>query len=257
MNHLQFIPIHSPIQIEPFNLTQTILDLIQQAGETLQAGDILLVSSKYAAIAEGRAIKLSSVQPTDTALDLAAKYKLDPAITELIIQESDHIFGGIPGFVLAVKDNVIAPNAGIDSSNIPADRVVLYPARPFQTAERVRSEIEAKIGIEIGVVLTDSRLMPGRTGTTGVAIGVAGFLPVVDERGKPDLLGRPLKVSQRAVADNLCAAAQLLMGEAAEGIPIVIARHTGIEMTGDRRYDWRDTAIDYQLDIYVAIMGAS
>jgi coenzyme F420-0:L-glutamate ligase len=173
----------------------------------------------------------------------------------LVIQESEHIFGGIPGFLLSVKDNLIAPNAGIDNSNVPRHQAVLYPQDSFATAERVRVEVQRCGEVSVGVVLSDSRLMPGRTGTTGVAVGVAGFLPVVDERGKPDLLGNPLKVTQKAVADNLCAAAELVMGEADEGIPVVIVRDTGIPLTGDRLYSWQDLAIDYRQDIYVAIMS--
>ena len=254
-NHLHFIPITSPLRLESFNLTDVLIEQLAKDGNQLQQGDIVIISSKFAAIAEGRIVQLAEVVPSPAAYDLAEEYKLTPTLAELIIQESDHIFGGIEGFILSVKDNIIAPNAGIDSSNVPAESVVLYPARPFFTAQMVKSSVQQQLGIEIGVILSDSRLMPGRTGTTGVAIGVAGFVPVIDERGKPDLLGKPLKVSQRAVADNLCAAAELLMGEAAEGIPAVVARNTGIVMTGDVPYTWRDLAIDYNIDIYVAIMG--
>jgi coenzyme F420-0:L-glutamate ligase len=251
---VKLIPIKSALRLDLFDLPAAVLDCIQESDELLRDGDILIVSSKFAAIAEGRVVSLDSVTPSAEAQKLAAEYKLDPALAELVLRESDAVFGGIPGFLLTVKDNLIAPNAGIDTSNVPAGQVVLYPENSFATAERLRAELRAAIKTDVGVVLTDSRLMPGRTGTTGVALGVAGFLPVVDERGKPDLLGRPLQVSQRAVADNLCAAAELLMGEAAEGIPLVIARGSGIPLTKDR-YTWRDLAIDYQQDIYVAILG--
>ena len=253
---LTLIAIHSPLRVEAFDLSAALLECIHAEGESLQTGDMLILSSKFAAIAEGRIVKLADVTPSDAARELAQRYKLDVALAELVLQESDAVFGGIPGFVLSVKDNLIAPNAGIDSSNIPAGQVVLYPADSFATAERVRAEMRAATKVDIGVVVTDSRLMPGRTGTTGVALGVSGFVPVVDERGKPDLLGRPLEVSQRAVADNLCAAAELLMGEADEGIPLVIARGSGIALTEDR-YTWHDLAIDYQQDIYVSILGGA
>jgi coenzyme F420-0:L-glutamate ligase len=253
LNYLHFIPIPSPLQLAAFNLTGEILACVEAAKVHLQDGDIVIVSSKYAAIAEGRVAALDRIQPTQEAAALAEKYKLSPQLAQLILQESDEIFGGIPGFLLSVKDNIFAPNAGIDESNIPEGLVVLYPAQPFATAEQVRQEIQAKIGVRVGVALSDSRLMVGRLGTSGVAVGVAGFDPVQDERGKPDLLGRPLKVTEKAVADNLCTAAELLMGEAAEGIPIVIARNTGLPMT-DTRYSWRDTAIDYHLDLYLTVL---
>lgn len=251
---LTFISVHSQLRLDAFDLAAVLLDCIQEAHEFLRDGDILILSSKFAAIAEGRVVALVSVTPSDKAQKLAADYQMDAALAELILQESDAVFGGIPGFLLTVKDNLIAPNAGIDTSNVPAGKVVLYPENSFATAENLRAEIRSGIKVDVGVVITDSRLMPGRTGTTGVALGVAGFVPVVDERGKPDLLGRPLMVSQRAVADNLCAAAELLMGEADEGIPLVIARDSGIKLTADR-YTWRDLAIDFKQDIYVSILG--
>jgi coenzyme F420-0:L-glutamate ligase len=251
---LHFIPLHSPVRLQPFDLFQALQEALEQAQQSLQTGDILIISSKFAAIAEGRVVTLAQVSPSPEAQQLAATYQMSPTVAQVVIDESDHIFGGMTGFVLAVKDNIIAPNAGIDSSNIPEGQVVLYPRESFQTAQQVRQEIQNVFGLAVGVAICDSRLMPARTGTTGVAIGVAGFQPVIDERGKPDLLGRPLKVSQRAVADNLCAAAQLLMGEAAEGIPMVIGRNSGQAMT-EALYTWEDMAIDYHDDLYVAIMG--
>ncbi|MBZ0304476.1 MAG: coenzyme F420-0:L-glutamate ligase, partial [Anaerolineae bacterium] len=231
-----------------------ILACVQAADETLQEGDILIISSKYAAIAEERFVTLETIEPTSAAAQLAEQYNLSPQLAQLILQESDKIFGGIPGFVLSVKDNIFAPNAGIDESNIPEGQAVLYPAHPFEAAENIRQDIKARTGVQVGVALSDSRLMVGRLGTSGLAIGVAGFDPVQDERGKPDLLGRPLKVTEKATADNLCTAAELLMGEAAEGIPVVIARNTGLSMT-DKRYSWQDTAIDYTLDLYLTILS--
>lgn len=251
---LHFIPLPSRIRLQPFDLYHALQEGLEAASQTLQAGDVLIISSKFAAIAEGRVVNLADVIPSEQAQTLAATYQMSPAVAQVVIEESDHIFGGMTGFVLAVKDNIIAPNAGIDSSNIPEGQVVLYPKDSFKVAEQLRQQIKQELGIQVGVVLCDSRLMPSRTGTTGVAIGVAGFVPVVDERGKPDLLGRPLKVSQRAVADNLCAGAQLLMGEAAEGIPMVIGRNAHLPMTEDQ-YTWQNMAIDYNEDLYVAIMG--
>jgi coenzyme F420-0:L-glutamate ligase len=254
MKHLHFIPIHSPTRLQPFPLSAAILDCLQAAGEALQTGDILIISSKFAAIAEGRVVTLSEVQPSERARALADQYKMEAELAELVIQESEHIFGGIFGFLLSVKDNLIAPNAGIDHSNIPAGQVVLYPADSFATAERLRAELVAATGCELGVALSDSRLMPGRTGTTGVAVGVAGFDPVKDERGQPDLLGQPLKVTQKAIADNLCTGAELVMGEGAEGMPIVIARNSHTPLT-QKSYTWRDLAIAWPEDIYIAILG--
>jgi coenzyme F420-0:L-glutamate ligase / coenzyme F420-1:gamma-L-glutamate ligase len=251
---LHFVPIHSPTLTDAFDLAAGILACIEAANDSLKPGDILIVSSKYAAVAEGRVVRLSEVSPTDEARQLAETYRVDPVMAEIVRQESDAVLGGIPGFLLSVKDNLIAPNAGIDQSNIPEGFAVLYPAKPFAVSETLRDELQKATGVDVGIALSDSRLMPGRTGTTGVAVGVAGFRPVVDERGRSDLHGRLLKVSQRAVADNLCAAAELLMGEADEGIPIVIARGTDIPLTQER-YTWQDLAIDYREDIYIASLS--
>ena len=216
-------------------------------------GDILVVSSKFVAMSEGRVVKLDTVKPGTKALKLARKFKMDSRLAELVVQEADTIVGGIPGFVLAVRKGMMAPNAGIDKSNVPAGHVILYPKNPFATAEKLHRRF-LESGIRVGVILSDSRLMPTRRGTTGIAIACAGFEPVEDDRGKKDLFGNTLRVTFRAVADSLATAGVAIMGEAAESTPAAVVRGFNVRWT-ERRISWRDMAISARRDIYLAGTG--
>lgn len=244
------IPIEAPVREAPFDLVQTLFDALRVADETLAEGDVLAVSSKYTAISEGRIVRLDEVNVTQEAHDLATRYAMNPRITQLVLQEADQIFGGIEGFLLTFKDGIVSPNAGIDRSNVPNGFAVLFPVEPYTSAARLRSVIRERAGVDIGVILTDSWLMPGRLGTTGVALATAGFRPLQDERGKADLFGNPMIVTVRSMADTICAAAQLVMGERDEATPFVIVRGTGVALTDDP-VTQADVAIDPSLDIYI------
>lgn len=212
-------------------------------------GDILVVSSKFVAMSEGRVVKLDSVKPGAEAKRLARKLKMDPQLAELVIKESDLIVGGIPGFALAIRKGMMAPNAGIDKSNVPAGHAILYPKNPFASAEMLRQKFQDS-GIKLGVILADSRLMPTRRGTTGIAIAAAGFEPVEDDRGKKDLFGNTLRVTFRAVADSLATAAVAVMGESSESLPAVVVRGFNVTWT-DRKLSWKDMAVPAKRDIYL------
>ena len=222
----------APVQDQPFDLTAALLSSLKSAGIKLRDGDVVAVSSKYAAIAAGRIISLSDVKPGEPALSLAERYKMDAAIAHLVIEEADEIFGGIElGFLLTAKGGVISPNAGLDRSNIPSGQVVLLPSKPFELAESIRSALQERHSCRIGVILTDSWLMPGRYGTTGIAIAMAGFQPIQDERGKQDLFGNAMAVTQIGVADSLAVCAQVVMGERDEATPFALVRGADIEFT--------------------------
>jgi coenzyme F420-0:L-glutamate ligase len=248
---LQVLPIEAPVQTQPFSLVETILEAIENNQAQLQAHDVLAVSSKYAAISEGRIVELEAVQPGEKALALAERYHMDARIAELVVQEADHIFGGIPmGFLLTWRSGVIAPNAGLDRSNIPSGKAVLLPADPYETAHQLCETLKARLGIHLGVILTDSWLVPGRLGTTGVALASAGFEPVQDERGKTDLFGNPMSVTQKGVADGLSVCAQMVMGERDEATPIAILRGADVRMT-NARITQEQVAIPWEMCIYV------
>ena len=248
---LTVIPIPAPVQTEPFDLCATLLGCLRAARETLREGDVVAVSSKYASIAAGRVCSLTDVAPGPRAHELARRFGMDAAIAQLVIDEADHIFGGIElGFLLTVKGGVISPNAGLDRSNIPSGQVVLLPSDPFATAESIRAQLQAEADCRLGVLLSDSWLMPGRFGTTGVAIAMAGFQPIRDERGKSDLFGNPMAVTQIGMADALAVCAQVVMGERDEATPFAIVRGADVQLS-DAPLSTNDVAIPWRHCIYI------
>jgi len=204
------------------DLVKALKNGMAKAGLVFQDGDILVVSESTVATAEGRVVDLADVKPSVLALALAAKWSKDPREMELILHESDEIVGGTPGVVLTMKQGFLYPNAGIDNSNAPPGHVVLFPADAQKSASEIRKRMSN--GKKIGVIIGDSRTHPLRLGCVGVALACEGLEPVEDVRGQKDLFGRELKITRKAVADNLVSAAQIIMGEGDEGIPAVIIR---------------------------------
>lgn len=244
-------PLSAPVQRAAFDLPAIIDGALADAPQGLRDGDVLAVSSKYAAISEGRVLRLAEVVVTEQAARLARRYNMQPVMAQLVLQEADHVFGGIElGFLLTANTGILSPNAGLDRSNIPEGHVVLFPARPYATAAHLRRYLRQRRNVDVGIVLTDSWLMPGRLGTSGVALATAGFRPIQDERGKPDLFGNPMTVTQRGLADAISAAAQLVMGERDEATPLAIARGSGVALE-DTPVSVADVAIPWQQCIYV------
>lgn len=246
---LEFLPLKVPPQKGAFDLYQTIRTALTLNGAELKDEDILVISSKFMAMSEGRFVNLNEITPSKSAAALARRIQISSALAELVLSEADLVLPGVPGFALAAKNRLLAPNAGIDRSNIFPGWVILHPSQPFRRARQLRQRF-LKDGFNVGILVTDSRLMPTRIGTTGVTVAVAGFEPVIDERGRTDLFGNTLKVTQRAVADDICSGAQILMGEADEATPLVIARNTGVRFT-DRRLRSADLAVRFEDCIYV------
>lgn len=247
---LMVIPVSAPVQQAAFDLISTIIGALETNDESLQDGDVLAISSKYTAISQGRIVSLDTIEISPFAAELAERYHMNPKMAQLVVQEADHIFGGISGFLLTYKDGILSPNAGIDRSNIPNGNAVLFPENPYQTAADIRRDLRQRINVDVGIILTDSWLMPGRLGTTGVALATAGFKPLKDERGKYDLFGNEMQVTVRGVADQICQSAELVMGERDEATPFAIVRNTGVEM-GDYQLSVADVAIDWRECIYV------
>ena len=235
---------------DEFDIFEELLYTLEKNNEKLQEGDIIVISTKYLSNSQGRVIERNNVKPSIEGKKVSEKFQLKPEIAEIIIRESDTIFGGINGFVIASSDNIIAPNAGIDRSNIKKGKVILYPKNPYLIAEQIRRKIFLKLFIHVGIVFVDSRLMPGRIGTSGVAVACAGVEPVVDMRAKKDLDGNPLKVTFQAVVDNLATIANYKMGEGSESKPIAIVRNSKVKLT-DRRIDPNELAISPDLCVYV------
>ena len=245
-------PVQAPVQVATFDLLQTLVDALIKSELTLEDGDVLAISSKYMAISEGRIVALESVEVSNEAHELAQRYGMLPPMAQLVLNEADFVFGGIPfGFVLTANNGIISANAGMDRSNIPSGNVVLFSADPFASAYAFWEKLTAHYGgIRLGVILTDSWLMPGRLGTSGLALAVAGFHPLEDERGKLDLFGNPMMVTVRAVADTLAVAAQTVMGERDEATPFVLVRGANVRFTSERLSE-ADVAIDWRQCLYI------
>lgn len=199
---------------------------ITRCGLDLQARDLLVVAQKIVSKAEDRFVDLRTVEPSARALELAGTTGKDARLVELILRESIEVLRARPN-VLIVRHRLgyVMAQAGIDRSNVPGDdRVVLLPLDPDASATSLREALRVRWGVDVGVVITDSFGRPWRLGTTNVAIGAAGVPSLWDRRGEHDRLGRRLESTLVAWADAVAAAAGLLMGEAAEGVPAVLVR---------------------------------
>lgn len=208
--------------------------IIRSAGEAggIRDGDIIVIAESALATAEGRVIRLSDVTPSKEAIRYAERYQMDPRVAEVVISESDEIIGGIPGFLLCLKDGTLLPNAGVDGSNAPDGTIIPLPADPNASAARIRGEIFERVGKSVAVLVIDSRTHAMRLGVSGVTIGCSGMDAVSDCRGQKDLFGRTLEVTRRAIGDCIASTAELLMGEADECIPVVIVRGLNIPIGG-------------------------
>lgn len=225
-------PLHTKILVPGDDLTSIIIKEIEEQNiPSLKDGDIIVVTSKAVASVERRIVKLSDITPSEEALRLSQETELEPEFVELVIRESEKVYGGVYRALLTLKDNILQANAGIDKSNVPSGCAILLPADPARSAHNIRKQIYEKTGHKVGVIIADSRTQPLRLGNTGFALAVAGFKPVADERGKKDLYGNTLRITRRAIADNLACAAEILMGEGSERIPVVIIKGAPVEMT--------------------------
>jgi coenzyme F420-0:L-glutamate ligase/coenzyme F420-1:gamma-L-glutamate ligase len=210
-------------------IAEIILAALTAAGLTLEEGDVLVIAQKIISKAEGRSVNLADVTPSERALEVAALTAKDPRVVELILQESDEISRLREG-VLIVRHRLgfTSANAGIDRSNVSQsgdeERVLLLPLNPDSSAAAIRALIEAQTGVRVGVIVNDSHGRPFRQGTVGVAIGVAGIPALWDRRGEFDLYGYELQHTIVGVADEIAAAAGLLMGQASEGLPVILVR---------------------------------
>lgn len=198
---------------------------------SLQDNDILVLAQKIVSKAEGRTVNLATITPGDRARELAKKAEKDPRLVELILQESNNVLRFRPGTIIVEhKLGFICANAGIDHSNVAEiensseDIVLLLPKDPDNSAKVIRSKLERVTGKRIGVLIIDSHGRAWRNGTVGMSIGLSGIPGVLDERGWKDLFGYTLKITVVGVADELAAAASLLMGQAAESKPVILVR---------------------------------
>lgn len=215
-------------EIEPgANLAALICTAASASHIDINASTVVVVAQKAVSKAEGRYVDLNAVTPSAAALELAERTSKDARLVELILSESSTVLRAIPG-VLIVRHRLghVMANAGIDRSNLPAgagqERVLLLPIDPDHSAAQLRTALSARLGVAPGVIISDSFGRPWRNGVVNVALGAAGLPSLVDRRGELDRHGRTLEVTQLALADAVSAAAGLVMGEGAEGTPVVV-----------------------------------
>ena len=190
---LEIHPLVVDKKFEEFSLFEDLILALEKNNVKIENGDVLVISSKYIANSQGRVINLENVKLYPDGVEIAKKFHIPERFAEVIKRESDSVFGGIAGFVMSTIDNVLAPNAGIDKSNAKKNEVILYPNNPYEIAEDLKRKIFLKFLVNVGVIIIDSRLMPARVGTVGVAIGCSGIEPINDMRAQKDLDGNPLK----------------------------------------------------------------
>jgi coenzyme F420-0:L-glutamate ligase len=228
---MELIPLSTPLVTTNHELFEVITTALEQAKAKLQDGDILTIASKVVSVTQGLLIKKSDIIISEEAKKYAEITKLSPEFMEIAIRESDAVLGACQGALLTQRDGHFMPNAGADQSNAPQGSIIILPSNPTKIAQEIRTLLQEKYKCRIGIIIGDSRVQPLRRGTSGLALGVAGFVPVIDDRGRKDLFGREMKMTQRAIADNLMSAAEILSGEVDEKVPFVIVRNAPIILT--------------------------
>ena len=230
MNRIELIPVPGIPLVQPGDdLGVIIAGAIHSAGLRLQLRDVVVVAQKIVSKAEGRYADLDAVTPSTDAIALASQVEKDPRLVEIILRESQSVLRLRPGLMIVNhRLGFVMANAGVDHSNLDADggteRVLLLPENPDVSSADLKEVLDERFATEIGVIVNDSVGRPWRIGTVGLALGVAGLPAVLDLRGEDDLFGRTLEVTQTGFADVVASAATLLMGEGAEGLPVVVVR---------------------------------
>ncbi|MGW8289372.1 MAG: coenzyme F420-0:L-glutamate ligase, partial [Candidatus Bathyarchaeia archaeon] len=199
----------------------------------IQEKDVLVITHVAVSKAEGNVIKLDEVLPSERAKEVAKITDKDPKLVEVILRETKEIVRMSPNSLITeTKNGIVCANAGVDRSNVEGERnIVLLPKNPDASAKKIRQEIRKITGCDVAVIVSDTHGRPFRMGEINVAIGVAGIKPIRDRRGEKDLFGYVLRIKQTAVADELASTAELVIGQANEGIPVAIIRGYNYQAT--------------------------
>jgi coenzyme F420-0:L-glutamate ligase / coenzyme F420-1:gamma-L-glutamate ligase len=216
------------------DLAAMILSALRTSEYSLRPGDVIVIAQKIVSKAEGRMVDLRTVQPSARAKTLAEATEKDARLVELILTESTDVLRCRPGvLIVAHRLGMVLANAGIDRSNVEgSEYALLLPLEPDRSCAEIRRKLRDATGTDSGVVIIDSIGRAWRNGTIGTAIGLSGVPGVLDLRGRPDLFGRRLETTEVGLADELAAAASLVMGQAGEGRPVVLVRGLGYERRG-------------------------
>lgn len=242
---MEFIRLRTKVFKPNFNLLDGIVEALKRNKQKIREKDVLIVNSKIVALSQGRIVELSNIPIDDSEKSSLTNQKIqqkiplkshygigteDPRFVSLVMKEADTVITG--SMLLTIKNGIFTPAAGIDRSNSPFGTVTLWPNEPWEVAWNLYKKIKKHFSLKnIGIVIVDSTCQPLRAGTSGVALSWAGFEGVEDVRGKKDIYRNPLTVTKKAVADNLACSAQILMGEANEKIPLVLARNAPLKFS--------------------------
>jgi len=212
MMTLQVIPIHIKNDIQP---SDDVVDLLLSSSKTtLENGDVVVISQKIISKHEGQVIKLESIIPSELSVGIASAYDKDPKLVEAIMSESQRIVRMEHGVIIVeTKHGFICANAGIDESNVEDGYATLLPKNSDTSAQKIRSKILERTGKKVAVIISDTFGRPFRMGQTDHAIGVSGINSILHYEGTPDTFGKTLRVTATAIADELCSAAELVMGK--------------------------------------------
>ncbi|MCS7125621.1 MAG: coenzyme F420-0:L-glutamate ligase [Aigarchaeota archaeon] len=225
-NRIEIIGVeHIPDISEGVELGEVIVDSLRKMGFELRDGDIIVISHIIVSKAEGRTVDLSSIKPSEFALKIAKESSKDPRYVELVLRESKRIVRMRRGLIISeTVGGLVCANAGVDLSNAGIGRAALLPIDPDYSARKIREKIKKLIGVDVAVIISDTHGRPLRSGAVNIAIGCSGIEPLFDRRGEKDLYGRELTSKIICIADELASAAELVIGQADEGVPVAIIR---------------------------------
>jgi coenzyme F420-0:L-glutamate ligase/coenzyme F420-1:gamma-L-glutamate ligase len=224
---IQIIPIQGiPLIKKGDNITELICNAAEKQETPLENGDILVITHVMVSKAEGNVINLDTVEPSEFAKTIAKQTDKDPALVEVVLREAKSIVRmGNGNIITETKHGFFCANSGVDRSNVSGERnVAPLPENPDESAAQIRRKIKVLSGKDVAVIISDTHGRPLRDGEINVAVGVAGFKPIRDRRGEKDLYGYTLRVKRTAIADELASAAELVIGQANEAIPVAIIR---------------------------------
>jgi len=228
---LQIIPIHLKNDIQP---TDDLVDLLLSSSKTsLENGDVLVIAQKIISKHEGRVVNLESVIPSELSIGIASAYDKDPKLVEVILSESERIVRMEHGVIIVqTKHGFVCANAGIDESNVEKDYATLLPKDSDVSAQKIRKQILQQTGKKIAVIISDTFGRPFRIGQTDHAIGISGMDAILHYEGTPDTFGKILRVTATAISDELCSAAELVMGKTKKCPAAIIKNFEFKENTG-------------------------
>ncbi len=231
---MKIIPLRINRVLSPGDdVIKAIVDAFEEHNIDPSTGDILAVSVKVVSITMGYIVKLSEVEPSKEAMNLAHRYGIRPELAELIIRQGAIVIGGVEGALATISKGFLVGNAGIDRKNVGEGYVAVWPDDPDSIAKWIRDKLNEVYGVDIGVLLVDSRVLPLRKGTVGFALGASGIMPIRDYRHTKDLFGYEIRFTHQNILDELASAAHLYMGEGREMIPFVYLKDAPIELCRD------------------------